>query len=106
MICKKFFAAMKPTAYLINVSRGLLQDEDELAEALRNHDIAGAALDVSRKEPNDIGDALWQVRENLIVSPHSAGLTVETKDAMALLAAQGIVSVMKGEKPEYPAPGF
>ena len=106
MINKKFFAAMKPTAYLINVSRGLLQDEDEMAAALKARDIAGAALDVSRKEPNDINDPLWQVRDNLIVSPHNAGLTVETKDAMALLAAQGIVSVLNGEKPEYPAPGF
>ncbi len=102
----KLFKAMKPTAYFINNARGALQNEQELAKALKEHVIAGAALDVSRQEPNNIEDELWQIRENLILSPHNAGLTVETKDAMAMLAAQGIVSVKNGERPQYPFQGF
>jgi len=106
IINNKFFAAMKPTAYVINCARGALQNEQDLCAALKAHKIAGAALDVSREEPNNIKDELWSVRENLILSPHNAGLTVETKDAMALLATQGVVAVLKGEKPQFPAPGF
>lgn len=106
IINEKFFETMKPSAYLINCARGSLQNEKDMAKALKNHTIAGVALDVSRDEPNIITDELWSIRENLILSPHNAGLTVETKDAMALLAAKGIVAVLNRETPEYPAPGF
>ena len=106
VINNRFFEAMKPTAYVINCARGALQNEDDLCAALKAHKIAGAALDVSRQEPNDIRDELWSLRENLILSPHNAGLTVETKDAMAFLAAEGIVDVLNGRKPKHPAPGF
>ncbi|MGN0838611.1 MAG: hydroxyacid dehydrogenase [Pyramidobacter sp.] len=106
IINAEFLRMMKPGAYLINCSRGTLQNEDDLAYALTNHIIAGAALDVSRDEPNHICDRLWLIRENLICSPHNAALTVEAKDAMAVLAAQGIISVLNGEAPRYPAPGF
>ena len=81
-------------------------DEDALAEALQNHEIAGAALDVYQDEPYGISEKLAAIRDNLILTPHSAGLTVEAKEEMALRAAQGIVSVMRGERPEFPAPGF
>ena len=106
MINKAFLASMKESAYLINVSRGSLVDEDALAEALRDHKIAGAALDVYQDEPYGIAEKLAVIRDNLILTPHSAGLTVEAKEEMALRAAQGIVSVMRGERPEFPAPGF
>ncbi len=106
VINNKFFDAMKPTAYVINCARGQLQNEQELCAALKAHKIAGAALDVSRQEPNNISDELWSVRENLILSPHNAALTAETNAAMAHLAAEGIIAVLKGEKPKYPAPGF
>ena len=103
---KKFFATMKPSAYFINCARGGLQNEADLAEALKKHVIAGAALDVSKDEPNIITDELWSIRENLICSPHNAALTAETNDATALLAAQNIMAVLRGGKPKYPAPGF
>ncbi len=103
---KKFFETMKPTAYVINNARGSLQDENDLVDALKNHTIAGAALDVSKDEPCIITDELWSIRENLIVSPHNAGLTVETKIAMAMLAAEGVWDVLNGREPKYPAPGF
>ena len=103
---KKFFAAMKATAYVINNARGSLQNEDDLVYALKNHVIAGAAIDVSKQEPCVISDELWSIRENLIVSPHNAGLTAETKIAMAALAAEGVWDALKGKVPRFPAPGF
>lgn len=106
IINMKFFKAMKPTAYIINNARGSLQDEDDLVYALKNHIIAGAALDVSKDEPCVITDELWSIRENLIVSPHNAGLTVETKIVMAMLAAEGAWDALNGKLPKYPAPGF
>ena len=106
VINNKFFDAMKPSAYIINCARGSLQNEQELAEALKAHKIAGAALDVSRNEPNIITDELWSIRENLIVSPHNAALSAEANDVTATLAAEGIISVLHGERPKYPCPGF
>jgi phosphoglycerate dehydrogenase-like enzyme len=68
------FAAMKPDGYLINVSRGPLIDEAALMEALRNHTIGGAALDVFEKEPLPADSPLWEA-DNLLITPHTAGLT-------------------------------
>jgi len=67
-------AAMRPDAYLINVGRGLQVDEIALADALRNHRIAGAALDVFEHEPLPAESRLWEL-ENLLITPHTAGLT-------------------------------
>jgi phosphoglycerate dehydrogenase-like enzyme len=67
-------AVMKPDAYLINVGRGAQVDEGALVEALRNHRIAGAALDVFEREPLPADSPLWSV-ENLLITPHTAGLT-------------------------------
>jgi phosphoglycerate dehydrogenase-like enzyme len=65
---------MKPTAYLINVGRGPLVDEAALADALRAHRIAGAALDVFEREPLPADSPLWSL-DNLLITPHTAGLT-------------------------------
>jgi len=67
-------ALMKPDAYLINVGRGPQVDESALAEALRTHRIAGAALDVFEHEPVPSDSPLWNL-ENLVITPHTAGLT-------------------------------
>jgi phosphoglycerate dehydrogenase-like enzyme len=65
---------MKPSAYLINVGRGPQVDEAALADALRAHRIAGAALDVFEREPLPADSPLWTL-ENLLITPHTAGLT-------------------------------
>jgi phosphoglycerate dehydrogenase-like enzyme len=65
---------MKPSAYLINVGRGPQVDEVALAEALRAHRIAGAALDVFEQEPLPADSPSWNI-ENLLITPHTAGLT-------------------------------
>ncbi len=67
-------AVMKPDAYLINVGRGPQVDESALAEALHQHRIAGAALDVFEREPLPADSPLWGL-ENLLITPHTAGLT-------------------------------
>jgi len=67
-------AQMKPEAYLINVGRGPQVDEPALAEAIRGHRIAGAALDVFEHEPLPSDSLLWGM-ENLLITPHTAGLT-------------------------------
>jgi phosphoglycerate dehydrogenase-like enzyme len=68
------FSQMKSDAYLINVGRGPLIDETALAAALRNHRIAGGALDVFEQEPLPTDSPLWDL-ENLLITPHTAGLT-------------------------------
>jgi phosphoglycerate dehydrogenase-like enzyme len=68
------FAAMKPSAYLINVGRGPQIEEAALMEALRSRRIAGAALDVFEREPLSADSPLWDA-ENLLITPHTAGLT-------------------------------
>ncbi len=68
------FAVMKPEACLINVGRGPQVDEAALVEALRSRRIAGAALDVFEREPLPADSPLWGV-ENLLITPHTAGLT-------------------------------
>ena len=68
------FAAMKPSAYLINVGRGAQVDEFALADALRARRIAGAALDVFESEPLPPDSPLWSL-DNILITPHTAGLT-------------------------------
>lgn len=101
IVGKKEFHMMKPTAYLINVSRGEIVNENDLIEALREGQIAGAALDVFKKEPPERDNPLFNF-DNVIVSPHSAALTKEAMDRMGLHAAIGIHEVLSGENPSWP----
>jgi phosphoglycerate dehydrogenase-like enzyme len=73
LINSERLARMKPDAYLINVGRGQLIDEAALIDVLRNHHIAGAALDVFDIEPLPSDSPLWDL-ENLLITPHTAGL--------------------------------
>ena len=88
---------MKPTAYLINTSRGPVVDEHALAEALKNGVIRGAALDVFEKEPA-IEPGLLEL-ENVILTPHIASATEETRSKMAELAAENIIAALSGQTP-------
>jgi len=92
---------MKQTAFLINAARGGIVGEAALAEALSGQIIAGAALDVFAEEPPDPANPLFKL-DNVIVTPHSAALTRECMDRMALHAAQGIHEVLSGETPTWP----
>jgi glyoxylate reductase len=91
----KFFR-MKPTAYLINTSRGPVVDEAALVAALENKKIAGAALDVYENEPF-IHPGLK--RSNVVLAPHLASASIETRTKMAVMAANNVVALFKGQRP-------
>jgi len=100
-IGKHQFDMMKSTAYFINTARGDIVHEDELINALKKGDIAGAGLDVFEQEPPARNHALFAL-DNVILTPHNASLTTECMIRMAVVAAQGIDEVLSGKKPTYP----
>lgn len=89
--------AMKPGAYLVNTTRGPVVDEAALADALEAYEIAYAALDVFEHEP-DVEPRLLG-RDDVVLSPHLGSATVETRTAMAVLAARNVVEVLSGRAP-------
>ncbi|MBK7722175.1 MAG: D-glycerate dehydrogenase [Austwickia sp.] len=95
-------ASMKPTAYLINTARGAIVDEDALVRALADGTIAGAGLDVFEHEPR-VHPGLLAL-ENVVLLPHLGSATVETRTAMAVLAAQNVLAVLAGREPVTPVP--
>ena len=90
------FSRMKPTAYLINTSRGAVVDEAALVHALETGKIAGAALDVFENEPF-IHPGLK--RPNVVLAPHIASASIETRTKMACMAAENVVALFKGQRP-------
>lgn len=92
------FAKMKPTAILINASRGPVVNTDALVAALQSGEILAAALDVTDPEPLAADHPLVNM-DNCIVVPHTASATVQTRDAMATLAARNLVAGLQGDKP-------
>src|ERR1700730_14852970 len=91
----KFFR-MKPTAFLINTSRGAVVDEAALVHALESGKIAGAALDVYENEPF-IHPGLK--RPNVVLAPHLASASRETRTEVARMAAENVVALLKGKQP-------
>jgi phosphoglycerate dehydrogenase-like enzyme len=97
LINSQTLGRMKPTAFLVNTARGALVREPDLIEALKNKRIAGAALDVFEEEPPG-KNPLFEL-DNVILTPHAAGTDTQSRDDMALSAAQAIVSLSRGEWP-------
>lgn len=91
----KFFR-MKPTAYFINTSRGAVVEEAALVHALESGKIAGAALDVYENEPFILPGLK---RANVVLAPHLASASLETRTKMAVIAAENVVAFFKGKKP-------
>jgi phosphoglycerate dehydrogenase-like enzyme len=89
---------MKPTAILINAARGPVVDTEALVAALNSGEILAAALDVTDPEPLPADHPLVNMA-NCIVVPHTASATVQTRDAMATLAARNLIAGLQGEKP-------
>lgn len=89
------FAAMKPGAFIVNTARGGIIDEKALHAALTSGTIAAAGLDVWEAEPTPMDNPLLKL-DNVVVSPHMAGVTTEAVANMAVAAAQNILSVLDG----------
>jgi len=98
LIGERELKLMKPTAYLINTSRGPVVDEKALVRALREKWIAGAGLDVFAKEPLPLDSPLIDL-ENVILTPHMGTYTDETRRAMALMCIENVRAALKGETP-------
>ncbi|KHE92340.1 MAG: D-glycerate dehydrogenase [Candidatus Scalindua rubra] len=98
LIGKDEFAIMKRTAYLINTARGAVIDEAAMVDALRSNRIAGAGLDVYEEEPK-LKPGL-EALDNVVLAPHLGSATVETRGRMSIMAAESIIAVLKGQKPE------
>ena len=101
-IAKPELDAMKPTAVLINCSRGEIVNEPDLCEALKSGSIAGAGLDVFWNEPTHTDDEILSC-PNVIVSPHSAAQTREAVIKMAKMCVEGCLAVCDGKKWPYVA---
>lgn len=97
LINKERLAMMKKTAYLVNTSRGPVIDEAALVEALKNGTIKGAALDVFENEPL-LAPGLTDL-PNVLLTPHIASATEETRSAMSEMAAENIIEALEGRTP-------
>ncbi len=98
LICRERLAAMKPSAFLINIGRGSCLDQDALVEALEEGRLAGAALDVFRTEPVPQDDPVWNTK-NLLFTPHCSGqMTLAyTRDALVDLFCENLKRFCQGQ---------
>jgi len=96
LIGARELALMKPTAFLINTSRGPVVQEAALIAALEQRQIAGAALDVFEREPQ-IGHGL--LRPNVVLAPHLASASLETRTRMAMMAVENTIAFFEGRRP-------
>lgn len=97
LIGRRELALMKPTACLVNASRGPVVDEAALVESLRAGEIAGAGLDVYENEP-ELAPGLTEL-PNVVLLPHLGSATIGTRARMATLAATNLVAMVRGERP-------
>ena len=100
MISTEEFALMKPTAILINAARGRVVDTDALLTALTSGQILAAGLDVTDPEPLPADHPLVGL-PNCVIAPHIASATVQTRNAMATIAATNLVRFFRGEAPQF-----
>ena len=105
VVNRERLATMKPTAIIVNTSRGPVVDEAALTEALQQKRVAGAGIDVFEKEPVDPGNPLLKL-ENVVVSPHSAGTTWDTWFRRADFAYKNMKRVWDGQAPQAVATDY
>ena len=97
LIGEQEFIKMKPNAILVNAARGPVVDPKALYNALKNKQIAAAALDVTEPEPIDVDDPLLTL-DNCIIVHHIASASVDTRREMSRIAAQNLLNGLRGEK--------
>lgn len=95
------FKMMKKSAYIINTSRGDIIKEKDMIQALKEGIISGAGLDVYEKEPISIDNSLLSM-DNVIATPHCAGMTAEASERLSYGGAQGILEVLLNKKLTWP----
>jgi D-3-phosphoglycerate dehydrogenase len=100
IINKEILKNMKKDAFIINTSRGGIIDENALAGVLSEDKISGAALDVFENEPPKADNPILKLN-NIILTPHSAALTLESSRRMAMHAAECVVDALEGRKPKW-----
>ena len=93
LFTKKEFNLMKKSSFIINCARGGILNEEDLYEALKNENISGAGLDVFDVEPTPSSNPLFKLN-NVILSPHIAGVTVESTVRMATETVQNVLDVL------------
>jgi D-3-phosphoglycerate dehydrogenase len=96
MIDRAQLASMKPSAYLVNTARGAVVDEASLADAVRNGQLAGAALDVFSEEPPPMDSPVLMSSRRIILSPHIASSTTEALERMSVQVVQAVLTVLRG----------
>lgn len=101
LIGQKEFKLMKPSAFLVNVSRGGVVDEAAFVEAVNNEEIAGGAIDVFEKEPPEITDPILKLN-NVMLTPHIGSNTTECMTRIAMDVAEDVLLVLSGGKPRHP----
>lgn len=99
LLSSESFSKMKDSAFLINAARGPLIDEVALVEALKNHQLAGAALDVYEFEPK-VTEALKDF-DNVILTPHIGNASVEARDQMAEIVAKNAIALLNQQPIKY-----
>lgn len=98
LVSVREFALMQPHAYFISTARGSITDEEALTQALREQRIAGAGLDVWEQEPPPASHPMMQF-DNVLLSPHTAGVTVESRRNIATIAAEQMLAILDGKRP-------
>jgi glycerate dehydrogenase len=102
MVNRALLSRMKPTALLINAARGGLVHEQDLADALNQGTLAGAALDVLSREPPSADQPLLQAK-NCLLTPHIAWATLEARRRMMAITAENVAAFLQG-KPQNVVP--
>jgi glyoxylate reductase len=97
LLSDRTFAMMKPTCVVVNTSRGPVVDEKALIRALKNGNIAAAGLDVFEREP-EIEPELFDI-DNVVIAPHIASASHETRMKMCMMATENLLASLKGNRP-------
>jgi len=100
LVSRSLLKSMKSSAYLVNVARGAVVDQDALVEHLTQGNIAGAALDVFTVQPLPEQSPLYEM-ENVLLSPHMAGITDDSLRAVGISVVRQVRQLLQGELPEH-----
>ena len=101
MINKDWFKKMKKGSYFVTTARGSIHNEDDLYECLKEGHLAGAGLDVWDYEPPSPKHQLLKL-ENVIASPHTAGVTKDSRNKMSAFVATQLLEIFDGKDPARP----